>query len=212
MSRRAVRYAFVASVLGAAPLVGGLASTGSAHVFAATGPTQLVAFYRLSPRRLQSSVPTVARRRAIRRAETAASPPVPTQSAPPAPPGPLAFQWPAQGSITTPFIPSGPLRHDGIDIGNLRSLTVVAADGGRVIHVGYTTGFEGYGNIVDIEPEPGVQVLYAHLSAMNVQVGDEVRQGQVIATAGCTGICYGTHLHFEVRIGGVPVNPLQFLP
>jgi murein DD-endopeptidase MepM/ murein hydrolase activator NlpD len=80
-----------------------------------------------------------------------------------------------------------------------------------VTHVGYTTGYEGYGNIVVVEPEPGVEVLYAHLSAMDVQVGDEVRQGEVLGTAGCTGICYGTHLHFEVRIGGVPVDPRQFL-
>ena len=212
MSKRAVRYACVVAVLGTAPLVGGLAGTGNARVLAATGPTQSVAYYRQSPRRLQSSVPTVARRRAaIRRAETAASPPVP-QTPPPRPSGPLSFQWPAQGTITTPFIPSGPGRHDGIDIADLRSLTVVAADGGTVIHTGYVPGFEGYGNIIDVQPEPGVQVIYAHLSAMDVQVGDVVQAGQTIATAGCTGLCYGTHLHFEVRIGGVPVDPRQFLP
>ena len=73
----------------------------------------------------------------------------------------------------------------------LRSLTVVAAHAGEVIHVGYTAGFEGYGNIVDVEVAPGVETLYAHLSAMNVQVGDQVTEGETIGTAGCTGRCYG---------------------
>lgn len=123
----------------------------------------------------------------------------------------LALVWPAQGEITTPFIPSGPSEHDGIDIGSLRSLTVVAAHGGRVIHVGYTVGFEGYGQIVDVEVAPGIETLYAHLADMAVQVGQVVQAGERIGTAGCTGRCYGTHLHFEVRVNGTPVNPVPLL-
>jgi murein DD-endopeptidase MepM/ murein hydrolase activator NlpD len=87
----------------------------------------------------------------------------------------------------------------------------VAAHAGRVIHVGYTSGFEGYGNIVDVEVAPGVETLYAHLSAMAVHVGQTVSAGEVIGTAGCTGRCYGTHLHFEVRSNGTPVDPLPLL-
>jgi len=124
----------------------------------------------------------------------------------------LVFVWPAQGVITTPFHPAaGPGHHDGIDIGSLRSPTIVAAHSGRVLHVGYTTGFEGYGNIVDVEVAPGVETLYAHLSAMRVHVGQRIEAGEVVGTAGCTGICYGTHLHFEVRRGGAPIDPLAFL-
>jgi murein DD-endopeptidase MepM/ murein hydrolase activator NlpD len=119
--------------------------------------------------------------------------------------------WPAQGEITTPFIPDGPSKHDGIDIGSLRSLAIVAARGGRVIHVGYTVGFEGYGQIVDVEVAPGVETLYAHLAEMAVAVGQVVQTGQRIGTAGCTGRCYGTHLHFEVRVNDTPVNPVPLL-
>ncbi|HET7572026.1 MAG TPA: M23 family metallopeptidase [Gaiellaceae bacterium] len=119
----------------------------------------------------------------------------------------LVFRWPALGAITTRFSS----RHDGIDIGSLRSLSIRAAYPGRVLHVGYTSGFEGYGNIVDVEIAPGVETLYAHLSAEAVHVGQHVRRGQRLGTAGCTGLCYGTHLHFEVREHGIPVNPLRFL-
>ena len=77
--------------------------------------------------------------------------------------------------------------------------------------MGYTPGFEGYGNIIDVEIAPGVETLYAHLSAMNVQIGDRVTEGETIGTAGCTGRCTGTHLHFEVRENGTPVDPMQFL-
>ncbi|MHB8470335.1 MAG: murein hydrolase activator EnvC family protein [Gaiellaceae bacterium] len=119
----------------------------------------------------------------------------------------LLFRWPAQGAVTNPFSSW----HKGIDIGSLRSLAITAAFGGRVVHVGYTTGFEGYGQIVDVQVRPGVETLYAHLSAERVHVGELIREGEALGTAGCTGICYGTHLHFEVREYGVAVNPLIFL-
>ncbi|MBV8079943.1 MAG: M23 family metallopeptidase [Actinobacteria bacterium] len=120
----------------------------------------------------------------------------------------LTFTWPAQGTITTPFILHW---HDGIDIGMLRSLTVRAAAAGTVELVGQPTGFEGYGNIVLIRVTSTIETLYAHLSSWSVKPGDTVVAGQPIGIAGCTGICTGTHLHFEVRDSGVPVNPLQFL-
>jgi len=123
----------------------------------------------------------------------------------------LVLAWPAEGTVTQGFKQPPYGNHDGIDIGSLRSLAVTAALSGRVLHVGYTTGFEGYGNIVDVEVGPGVEVLYAHLSAMHVHIGEHVHTGQLLGTAGCTGICYGTHLHFEVRVDGTPVNPLPLL-
>ena len=119
----------------------------------------------------------------------------------------LVFRWPEHGRITTPFTGY----HKGIDIGMLGNLAVRAAYGGRVIHVGYTTGFEGYGEIVDVMVRPGVETLYAHLSQTAVHAGQHVWEGEHLGTAGCTGMCTGTHLHFEVREHGVAVDPMRFL-
>jgi murein DD-endopeptidase MepM/ murein hydrolase activator NlpD len=115
--------------------------------------------------------------------------------------------WPAQGAITSPFGRDGYRWHPGIDIGSLRSLEVRAAQPGVVERVGYATGFEGYGNIVEVR-HGRYEELYAHLSAYRVKVGQRVWAGEHIATAGCTGYCTGTHLHFEVRLHGVAVSPL----
>jgi murein DD-endopeptidase MepM/ murein hydrolase activator NlpD len=115
--------------------------------------------------------------------------------------------WPAQGTITSPFGHDGYRWHPGIDIGTLRSLEVRAAQPGVVERVGEPTGFEGYGNIVEIR-HGRFEELYAHLSAWRVKVGQRVWAGEHIATAGCTGSCTGTHLHFEVRVDGKAVSPL----
>lgn len=122
------------------------------------------------------------------------------------------FVWPASGTITTPFGYGSEGFHPGIDIGMLRSLDVSAAAPGVVIAVGYTTGFEGYGNIVLVDVGSGLQTLYAHLESMRARVGEHVVPGQLLGIAGCTGSCTGTHLHFEVRRDGTAVNPLRFLP
>ena len=117
------------------------------------------------------------------------------------------FDWPAAGTITTSFTSY----HKGIDIGMLHSLTVIAAAGGKVESVGYVSGFEGYGNIVVVDVAPHVIALYAHLSSYSVHPGQRVRMGQVLGVAGCTGMCTGTHLHFEMRVNGVAMDPRYFL-
>ena len=119
---------------------------------------------------------------------------------------PAWSSWPAEGTVTTPFSSV----HPGLDIGILRSLVVRAAQPGTVVAVGQPRGFEGYGNIVQIADGRGFTSLYAHLSGWRVRVGEPVLQGQWIGTAGCTGWCTGTHLHFEMRLRGRPVNPLRF--
>lgn len=119
----------------------------------------------------------------------------------------LDFAWPASGTVTTPFTSY----HHGLDIGMLRSLDVRAAAPGKVVAVGYVTGFEGYGNIVVVQVTPDIVTMYAHLSADKVRVGQDVRKGELLGIAGCTGYCTGTHLHFEVRQNGVAVDPRQFL-
>ncbi len=129
---------------------------------------------------------------------------------PAAPAGPEWSVWPANGIVTAPFGDDAGRWHPGIDIGILRSLEVRAASPGRVIAVGEPRGFEGYGNIVQVALGGGYTALYAHLAAWRVRVGEEVEAGQPIATAGCSGSCTGTHLHFELRLGDGPVNPMRF--
>lgn len=119
----------------------------------------------------------------------------------------LAFSWPAEGTVTTPFTPY----HHGLDIGMLRSLDVRAAAPGKVVSVGEVTGFEGYGKIVLVQVTPDVVTLYAHLASYKVKAGATVARGELLGIAGCTGYCTGTHLHFEVRENGVAVDPRKFL-
>lgn len=128
------------------------------------------------------------------------------------PPQPVATwsAWPAAGTVTSPFGDDGGRRHPGLDIGILRSLSVEAAQPGRVIAVGPQRGFEGYGNVVEIALGDGYVALYAHLAGWRVHPGEHVAAGQRLGIAGCTGWCTGTHLHFELRHRGSPVNPLRY--
>jgi murein DD-endopeptidase MepM/ murein hydrolase activator NlpD len=114
--------------------------------------------------------------------------------------------WPATGTITSPFGRDGSRWHPGIDIGTLRSLSVRDAVPGRVLLVGRPAGYEGYGNVV-VVASGKYEELYGHLASYRVHVGERLRPGERIATAGCTGFCTGTHLHFEVRRNGRPVSP-----
>jgi murein DD-endopeptidase MepM/ murein hydrolase activator NlpD len=120
----------------------------------------------------------------------------------------VGFLWPADGTVTSPFGPRPGGFHPGIDIGSLRSLTVRAAIGGRVVTVGEQPGYDGYGNVVVVSIGGGFTTLYAHLARPLVAGDDEVVAGEVIGIAGCTGWCTGTHVHFELRDRGSPMNPL----
>ena len=100
------------------------------------------------------------------------------------------------------------LFHSGIDIGNYYGEPIYAAADGVVIYAGW---LDGYGKAVIIDHGSGVSTLYAHCSKLLVKKGDVVTAGQIIARVGSTGISTGPHLHFEVRIGGRPVNPLKYL-
>ena len=124
----------------------------------------------------------------------------------------LSLDWPASGTVTRGFgyDPTMGEFHAGLDIGSLRSSDVRAAGPGVVEATGYTTGFEGYGNIVLVDMGSGIEALYAHLASVGVAAGDVVFPGELLGQAGCTGWCTGTHLHFEMRLRGLPVNPLRF--
>src|ERR671932_2539987 len=90
----------------------------------------------------------------------------------------LSFEWPAQGTVTSPFGEDGYRWHPGIDIGTLRSLDVTAAAPGRVLHVGMQPGFDGYGNVVEVDVGGDFTLLYAHLAGESVHRGEWVVTGE----------------------------------
>jgi murein DD-endopeptidase MepM/ murein hydrolase activator NlpD len=123
----------------------------------------------------------------------------------------LGFEWPAQGTVTSPYGRDGARWHPGLDIGILRSLEVRAAASGTVVGVGSLSGYEGYGSVVLVDVGNGFTTLYAHLSSPRVKVGQYVAEDELVGIAGCTGWCTGTHLHFEVRLDGAAVDPTPLL-
>jgi murein DD-endopeptidase MepM/ murein hydrolase activator NlpD len=124
---------------------------------------------------------------------------------------PFALEWPASGTVTDGYGPRWGRMHYGIDIGILRSLELRAATSGTVTGAGYLTGYSGYGNVVTIDAGSGYSLLYAHLSRASVVPGQWLAAGDRIGEAGCTGSCTGTHLHFELRLNGAPIDPAPFL-
>src|SRR5919201_1069768 len=97
--------------------------------------------------------------------------------------------------------------HEGIDIGVPEGTPVRAAAPGTVTFAG---SFDGDGNAVVIDHGAGVSTAYLHLSAILVSAGT-VAAGSEIGTSGCTGYCFGPHLHFDLRIAGRPIDPLPVL-
>jgi peptidoglycan DL-endopeptidase CwlO len=120
------------------------------------------------------------------------------------------FIWPVNGPITSPFCERRAWEacHPGIDIGVGTGTPIHAAGSGTVALAGPAGG---YGNYTCINHGGGLSTCYAHQSQINVSVGQHVSQGQVIGLVGCTGLCFGAHLHFEVRVNGGVVNPLNYL-
>jgi murein DD-endopeptidase MepM/ murein hydrolase activator NlpD len=98
--------------------------------------------------------------------------------------------------------------HEGIDIAAAYGTPIGAAASGTVIYCGWMSG---YGNLIAIDHGGGLSTLYGHLSDYAVR-GGPVTQGEIIGYVGCTGHCFGDHLHFEVRVSGHPVDPLGYLP
>lgn len=98
--------------------------------------------------------------------------------------------------------------HQAVDIGCPIGTSVWASCGGTVVHAGWMSS---YGYCVFINHPDGKQTRYAHLSKILVSKGQSVSQGQKIALSGNTGVSTGPHLHFEMRKGGVPVNPLNYV-
>lgn len=132
-----------------------------------------------------------------------------------APAGPIrkgtgSMIWPVNGPITSPFCErrSWESCHPGIDIGVPSGTPIRAADSGRVALAAPTSG---YGNYTCIQHSASLSTCYAHQSRFAASVGQNVSKGQVIGYVGCTGFCFGDHLHFEVRINGAVTNPMNYL-
>ena len=98
--------------------------------------------------------------------------------------------------------------HAGIDFKGRYGQPILAAAAGRVSYVG---GRQGYGRVVEVDHGNGIMTRYAHLSSFTVKRGQKVTRGLTIARMGSTGRSTGTHLHFEVRVNGAPINPRRFL-
>ena len=122
--------------------------------------------------------------------------------------------WPISGPITSEVgwrthpIFGNARFHSGLDIGGDYGMAIHAAQSGVVIEAGW---IGGYGNTVMIEHGGGIVTLYGHNESLAVSVGQHVNQGDVIAYCGSTGNSTGPHCHFEVRVGGEPVSPWDYL-
>ena len=122
-------------------------------------------------------------------------------------PSASGFIWPVGGPVVSPFGWRWGRMHEGIDIGAGYGTPIAAAASGTVIFAGW---MGGYGNLIIVDHGGGIATAYAHQSSFAVG-GGPVSQGQTIGYVGCTGHCYGPHLHFEVRVNGSAVDPLGYL-
>ena len=127
-------------------------------------------------------------------------------------PGSLAR--PVPGAISSGFGPrvhpihGYSLMHNGVDMNGGSGQAIVSASSGTVIFAGAKGG---YGNTIMVDHGGGMVTLYAHQSKFAVSAGQSVKRGQTIGYVGSTGVSTGPHLHFEVRVGGNPVNPAKYL-
>jgi murein DD-endopeptidase MepM/ murein hydrolase activator NlpD len=121
--------------------------------------------------------------------------------------------WPVNGPITSQFCERRAWEscHPGIDIGVPAGTPIRAAAAGKVALMQSVGASGGYGNFTCIQHTATMSTCYAHQSRFATSLGASVAQGQVIGYVGCTGLCFGDHLHFEVRINGAVTNPLNYL-
>ena len=115
---------------------------------------------------------------------------------------------PVNGIVTSRFGKRSGGTHTGLDIANSEGTPIKAAATGTVIYSGYKGS---YGNLIVIDHNDGIHTYYAACSKLHVEIGQEVKQGDIIAEVGATGNATGPHLHFELRINGNPLNPSLYL-
>lgn len=121
---------------------------------------------------------------------------------------------PVEGWITSDFgVRRHPIgrsyrMHNGIDIASNLGTAIKSPAAGKVVFSGHS---RGYGNMIIVQHGYGVSTLYAHLKSRKVQKGEVITRGDVIGQVGSTGYATGPHLHYEVRVDGIPADPLAFL-
>ena len=122
--------------------------------------------------------------------------------------------WPVHGWVTSPFgnriapFTGKEQFHEGIDIAVQIGTPVLAPADGVVIKAGFETG---YGYMVELSHGYGLKTVFGHNSRLNVKVGQHVKRGDIISYSGNTGSSTGPHVHYEVRVNGLPVNPVRYL-
>ena len=137
-----------------------------------------------------------------------------TASETPAAAGPMGatpqFRWPVRGRVIAGFGPKPTgQQNDGINLAVPEGTPVKAADDGVVAYAG--NELKGYGNLVLVRHASGFVTAYAHASELLVKRGDPIKRGQVIARSGQTGNVTSPQLHFEIRKGSSPIDPMQYL-
>ncbi len=178
--------------------------TASAGAVSAPAPAQQT-LPTAAPNALQAgTVPAARPAPAVAAPVAVATAPAPV--AEPAMSGSDKFRWPVSGRVLVDFAAS---KGTGINIEAAEGSSVKAAENGTVIYVG--SGVEGYGNLVLIRHPNGYVSAYAHLGAMNVAKGANVNRGDTIGAAGQTGSVTKPQLHFELRKGATPVDPVPLL-
>jgi murein DD-endopeptidase MepM/ murein hydrolase activator NlpD len=165
-----------------------------------------------------TSVPVGTKLRIPGARKASASHPLPLVVSAPAPVGAhggrretiLNLAWPLRGRLSSRFGWRRGQAHQGIDIPARRGTPIRAAESGRVIHSG--GGLGDYGQVVIVKHAGPYKTVYAHNRKNRVRKGEFVEKGEVIAEVGATGNASGPHLHFEVRRGARPLDPLLYLP
>ncbi len=167
-------------------------------------------FYTLSCVQVQKPRPDDSRNPPPEPGEQHAQPPAaPTCGDPSGPGTKISFRWPANGKVTSGFGVRGGKAHRGIDIAGYPGKAVRAAAGGTVVF----SGEKGeYGRVVILRHAGSYETVYAHNMDTFVLEGAQVQKGQPIADMGSTGNSTGPHLHFEVRVEDLALDPLACLP
>ena len=134
----------------------------------------------------------------------------------PLPAGPIqggsgGLIWPVSGAVVSGFGARWGSMHEGIDIAVPEMTPIRAAATGTVVLLQSEASSGGYGNFTCLDHGGGLSTCYAHQTSFAVGEGQSVSQGDIVGYTGCTGHCYGPHLHFEVRINGSPTDPMGYL-
>jgi len=122
--------------------------------------------------------------------------------------------WPVHGWLTSGFgnrispFTGNVTMHNGIDLASRRDTPVHATASGVISYEGFDSGL---GKVVKVNHGYGMQTIYGHLAKTNVTIGEKVKRGDVIGFVGNTGLSTGPHLHYEVYVNNVPVNPLRYI-